>query len=444
VNTAKFWTQFAPQVDKDIDAAAPEFFAESRDGMIIAARDVGELNVGDGERFGVSYTYVKKISAEGAPKILGYLGVTAALCKAITGKDTKSGASDPYSHLMEMYETTEWQTFWGMISDRYEKFPNVKVLELLIEGDPDNGFLYVTPTLGFAARPSVVAAPVDAAQETVKIPWASGAGQWCVDGDYENILTTPKATDLTSAETLANALQAILASHYANVIAPHHQIADTAAHVATLAAVPAATNEATTVTLANAIKASFSTGHRSSAGVHYDDDTDHEVTTADSTNTATAIVLLNEIRADYLGHIGCIGSIKTFSIKISRAATEWQGEDIVNYDFPEGRGRVEASFTVLVKDHNRYNKLYYGATNPAAGTEVTDETFEGNFHLKFTAQESPERSIEITIPTLRYTDPGVLKPNADGGAPEATVAGVAGGGDSCIAILIKDGRATAY
>jgi hypothetical protein len=259
-----------------------------------------------------------------------------------------------------------------------------------------------------------------------------------VDGDYLGIITTPLGVDQATVNTLLNAIKVAYNAHCGRVILPHHTVADAANTVATVDA----TTEATAFALANALKAAYNL-HRANAA-HPDADVDNDVTTAAATDLATTLPLANEIRAEYLTHIGVLGAIKTFSIKISRNATPWQGEGITMYDFPEGRCRVEASFTCLVENHHRYNKLTYGATHPVAGTEVTTATFSGNFHLKFVAQATPERSMEITIPVLRYTDPGALAPNADGGAPEATVAGVASGVDPCISVLVKNGRATAY
>jgi hypothetical protein len=444
INRSSFWTQFAKQAAKDVAAAAPAFYCESRSGALIATRDVAEMNVGDGSKWGTSYVYVKKISAGGSPRIVAKPLVLGALLNAVLGSDTASGGSDPYTHTIVPADTIPWHTFWSRVDSKYEKFDNVKVTELLIEGSPDDGYLFITPTLGFAAKPSTVTAPADASTEALEFFWNQGCGYWCMDGDYENILTTPKATDQTSANALANALQAVLAAHYANVITPHHAAADTDAHVATLAGIPAATTEGTCATLATGIKASLN-AHRSVAGVHFDDDTGHEVTSANATDLATSLVLLNECRSDYLGHIGVVGSVKNFSIKISRGATEWQGEDIVNYDFPEGRGRIEASYTVLVEDFQRYYKLMYGSKAPAAGTEVGVDIYEGNFYCKFaTTEGGKERSLAVTIPTLRFTDPGIVEPDADGAPPEGVIAGVAGGTAPVITCVVTNSRATAY
>ena len=437
VNRSSFWTQFAKQTAKDVPAAAPAYYCEAKSGQIIATRDVQEMNVGDGNKWGTSYVYVPKISGGGSPKIKAYPIVLGAFLNAVMGLDTADGSGE---HVFSLASSVAWHTFWSRLDTKYEMFPNVKVIELLIEGSPEDGYLFITPTLGIAGLPETCAAPSDAAKETIEICWPQGAGYWIDAGDYENILTTPKATDQTSANTLANAMQAILALHYANVISPHHLIADVDAHVATLAAVPVATNEATCATLATAIKASFSAGHRASAGVHPDADTDHEITSANATNLATSITLLNEARADYLGHIGAIGSIKLFSIKISRGATEYQGETITNYEFPEGRGRIEASYTVLVEDFKRYYKLYYGSKAPAAGTQVGTGIYTGNFYCKFVQDASND--VTFTIPVLRYTDDGLVEPDADGAAPELVIAGVAA--DDDFTAVVNNSQNAAY
>lgn len=436
VNRSSFWTQFAKQTAKDVPAAAPAYYCEAKSGQIIATRDVQEMNVGDGNKWGTSYVYVPKISAGGSPKVKAYPIVLGAFLNAVMGLDTADGAGE---HAFSLASSVAWHTFWSRLDTKYEMFPNVKVIELLIEGSPEDGYLFITPTLGVAGLPEVCEAPSDAAKETIEICWPQGAGYWIDAGDYENILTTPRATDQTTANTLANALQAVIASHAANVISPHHLVADEAAHVGTLAAVPAATTEGTCATLATAIKVALN-AHRSSAGVHPDADTDHEVTSANATNLATSITLLNEELSDYLGHIGRIGSIKLFSIKISRGASEWQGETIVNHDFPEGRGRIEASYTVMVEDFKRYYKMYYGSKAPAAGTQVGTAIYTGNFYCKFVQDDDNDAT--FTIPVLRYTDPGIVEPDADGAAPELVIAGVAA--DDNFTAVVNNAQTAAY
>jgi hypothetical protein len=129
------------------------------------------------------------------------------------------------------------------------------------------------------------------------------------------------ASDLPTCQTLANALQTLLATHAADSVvtgtsgAGAHLIAD-ATNAPTLAAIPVASNLATTQTLATGIKA-FLNAHYTQAGVHVNNDGTNTIATANATDLATSIALLNACKTAVTAHIGSAPA--GFSIALTAA-----------------------------------------------------------------------------------------------------------------------------
>lgn len=110
-------------------------------------------------------------------------------------------------------------------------------------------------------------------------------------------MTTRNTADLQTKriealETLTRELTTALAA--AGVL-PHEGITD-------LVTTANATNEATLVALANALKAAYN-AHIADTDVHGAADSTNAVSSANATNTASAQTLVNELKADFNAHI---------------------------------------------------------------------------------------------------------------------------------------------
>jgi hypothetical protein len=80
-----------------------------------------------------------------------------------------------------------------------------------------------------------------------------------------------------------------------------HLVADTT-NAPTLAAIALATNLATTQTLANGIKV-FLNAHYTQAGVHVNNDGTNTIATANATDLASSIALLNACKTAIVAHV---------------------------------------------------------------------------------------------------------------------------------------------
>lgn len=111
------------------------------------------------------------------------------------------------------------------------------------------------------------------------------------------------AVDLPTALVLVNSLRSLVVAHLAST---GLEGAHKAASAESIAA-PVATNLATAQTLANELKADFNT-HLVEAGVHLTDDAVNTVAAADATNLATLQTLVNELKADFNAHVAGVMS----------------------------------------------------------------------------------------------------------------------------------------
>lgn len=114
--------------------------------------------------------------------------------------------------------------------------------------------------------------------------------------DAVNVNASPTATNEATAITMANAIKAAYNLHRAQ--ATVHTVNDAGNAVSSANA----TDEASLVTLVNEIKADFNL-HRVAATVHDVDDDKNVIATANATDDASAITLVNAIKAAYNLHL---------------------------------------------------------------------------------------------------------------------------------------------
>jgi len=120
-------------------------------------------------------------------------------------------------------------------------------------------------------------------------------------GDFRSPTTTTlqvlsaNATNTGTGITLANEIKAVILRHLVDVFA--HSIADT---IVTISAVPAASDDATTITLATAIQTAWN-AHGTASSVHYTNDSNTDATSI--TTAATARTSLNAVKALINTHI---------------------------------------------------------------------------------------------------------------------------------------------
>jgi len=110
----------------------------------------------------------------------------------------------------------------------------------------------------------------------------------------DKTVTAADASSLATSITLANQVKAVYEDHLASTAG--HKLADPAP------ALVVASTLATGITLANAIKADYNT-HRASTTYHYNADATNVVTSADATDQTSLNTLLNEIKVDLNAHM---------------------------------------------------------------------------------------------------------------------------------------------
>lgn len=108
-------------------------------------------------------------------------------------------------------------------------------------------------------------------------------------------VTTADATDGPTCVTLVNAARTLVDQHFADISAH-----DTVFSAATTNAV--ATDTTTAITLANELKSVYNT-HRTTANVHFNNDSTNATSAANATDVTTLIVLVNEIKSDFNAHV---------------------------------------------------------------------------------------------------------------------------------------------
>lgn len=111
----------------------------------------------------------------------------------------------------------------------------------------------------------------------------------------DDLVSAADASDEATSVALANEIKAVLNRHFA----------DTMAHATAVSAAVAtadATNTATGITLANALKSAYNT-HLSAANVHFNNDGTNDVTSDDADDQSSLNTLLNEMKDDLNAHI---------------------------------------------------------------------------------------------------------------------------------------------
>lgn len=105
-------------------------------------------------------------------------------------------------------------------------------------------------------------------------------------------------TDTATAIPVVNSLREKIVNH----LASEGQAGAHATASDEEIAAPAATDLTTANTLANELKADFNT-HLDESGVHLNDDSTNEITAADATNEATLVTLVGAIKAAHNAHV---------------------------------------------------------------------------------------------------------------------------------------------
>lgn len=119
--------------------------------------------------------------------------------------------------------------------------------------------------------------------------------------DYNNpvvnrlAISSANSSSLPTALTLVAELKLKINQHFADSIA--HNTAVSAA-----VTTPAATDLTTAQNLANALKAAWNT-HLSAANVHFTNDGTNTTAAADASNQGTLDTLLNELKTDFNAHV---------------------------------------------------------------------------------------------------------------------------------------------
>jgi hypothetical protein len=119
--------------------------------------------------------------------------------------------------------------------------------------------------------------------------------------DYQNPtetlvqVTSANATNEATSVTLVNELKAKINRHFVDAVAHDAALSD---EVTT----DDATNAATAIVLANDLKAAWN-DHLDEADVHYNDDTTNEATNNDATDQATLNTLVNELKGHVNAHV---------------------------------------------------------------------------------------------------------------------------------------------
>ena len=143
-------------------------------------------------------------------------------------------------------------------------------------------------------------------------------------------ITTAVASDEATSVALANALKVDYTAHIASTA--QHNAADTSNAISAADA----TDYASALTLANELKADFN-AHRSQTGVHPSEDAYHEIEQADAASDATTRTLLNELKTLYNQHIGDARvskwSITEPSAAPTVATTSSSGLEIGTYNY---------------------------------------------------------------------------------------------------------------
>lgn len=121
-------------------------------GNIRTNRSDGTERWGTDDRFGDAQDYVDSLIGDGDPGAQATPGVLAYLLYLFAGQETVTGAADPYTHVITPAAAGGfWSTWWkkvGVGSELVrERFADVKIGQLVIEGSTAQKIVRITPTL---------------------------------------------------------------------------------------------------------------------------------------------------------------------------------------------------------------------------------------------------------------------------------------------------------
>lgn len=452
LNTSDFNLQFAVQTARGAYPTNPTYRAEIISGTLQLNPNVGKLNVGDSGLWTPSFKRTNRFETGGTITVLAQPLDAGALIYYGWGALADAGGGDPYTHTITPATSASgfpYVTFWQYVAGRWVRFNDCQVtkVEVTVANDASEGFMLLTLDVVGMLRPKICAAPgTPATAETDAYHWLDATAYWCLDGDFTNLIHTAIATDLATAITLANAMKAAYNLHCAVATGRHHQAADGTNTVSALDA----TDLASLITLLTEIKTDW-TAHIANTTVHYFADTTNGISHANPTDLATCLTFLQEFRGyenspgDYNAHLGATAALKSLTLVLDPAASTIQGEDVTPYAVQRKRGMISVAAELLAEDLRLINLAQFGDIAPAAETQATDDIQLGSLVAKFTASTSgAERSLKISVPQFDYDPSGMqLDGNAEGGEAYITVGGEASG-TAPIATVTVLNSATTY
>ena len=452
INSSDFNLQFAVQSARGIYPTDPTYCAEVISGTLQANPNVGKLNVGDSGLWTPSFKRVNRFEAGGSLTVLAQPLDAGALIYYGWGALSDAGGGDPYTHTITPATSASgfpYVTFWQYVAGRWVRYHDCQItrIEVTVANDASEGFMLLTMDVVGMSRPVFSAAPSSpASAESDAYHWLDATGYWVLDGDFTNLEHTATATDLATAQTLANAMKASYNAHCAVSSGRHHQAADATNTVSATDA----SDLASLLTLVNEIKEDLN-AHRIDTTVHYFADTTNVVSSADATDLPTALTLLQELRVfenspgDYNAHLGATAALKSITLALDPAAATIQGEDVTPYAVQRKRGTISVAAELLVEDLRLINLVQFGDIAPTAEDAATDEIQFGSLVAKFIASTSgAERSLQISVPQFDYDPSGMqLEGDAEGIEQYITVGGEASG-TAPIATVTVLNSATTY
>jgi hypothetical protein len=451
IGTSSFNLQAAVQTAKGVYPAAPTHFFQVTEGGLGGKPNVDALNVADGGMWSPTIKRIGYVETGGQPTLTAQPSGIGLILYAAFGAKSVSGAGDPYTHLFTPATAMSgfpYLTFWQKFDTKWVQFRDCQVAGLEIECSVDNKFMRLKPTIIGMQPEKVIAAPgAPATEETDVIHWVDAAGYWCIDGDPTNVEHTAVPTDLATLKTWLTNFKASYNAHCAVATGAHHKAADA---VNTLGYAVAPADEAACIAAMTEIKTDFN-AHCALTTTHYNADVLNPLAySTPCADTAACIAAVEEIRGytntpgKVLKHMGVVASAKSFKLVVAMGAKPLQGESLVAYTLQRGRGSITSAVESLMEDFELMNKVKFGATNPAAGTEATSEIQRGAISVKFTASTSgAERSAAFLIPQFDYDpEPFNIYGNPAGDEIYQTVGGEASGTAPICTATVKNSVAS--
>ena len=156
-------------------------------GDMNVARDDGNENYLDGQRFPDSVDFVNQVLGNGNPSFQGQSGVVAHLAYLMSGQETVTGAAAPYTHVATPNNTGSfWSTWWktvGQTVKLQQKFNDAKLVSLRFEGSTAAKVLRVTPTfVSLDAGEVYTTDPIKADDGTSPILWTEAEAAISING----------------------------------------------------------------------------------------------------------------------------------------------------------------------------------------------------------------------------------------------------------------------